>query len=121
MHNQTSYISSLCYAFSMNPVQAPSGTVRLVHQRTLVAGGLSSLLTNRWLLGAADAASRTCGRILYAASRLLLLYAVSTLSGGEKIADTGLANENKAWAMEPDGDPAPTVFTQELCEWAINV
>ena len=97
-------------------VEVPQGRVRLAETHTFVAGGLSSLLTERKVLPVVDAASRVCGSFLFAASRLLLLYAVTTLSKGENFPVTGLANENET---APVGLPAPVVFTQELCDWAL--
>jgi hypothetical protein len=102
-------------------VSLPSGRVHLAQTRTLVAGGLSSLVTCRELVSAFDEASRTCGAFMYATSRLLLFYATTTLSNGEEFHATGLANENKAWKAAGQIGPPPTVFTQELCEWAINI
>ena len=100
-------------------VEVPQGRVRLAETHTFVAGGLSTLLTERRLLPVVDNAARACGSFLFAASRLLLLYAVTTLSKGESFPVTGLANENRAWAAAQTGRAPPVVFTQELCDWAL--
>ena len=109
--------------------QLPKGRVRLAQTHTFVAGGLASLVRSPYrtaFVRAVDGASKTCGALLFVASRLLLLYAADILErDGGVFPNTGLkAGKNAKWK---DADPAlrsphpPVVFTQELCEWALNV
>ena len=116
--------------------EVATGRQTLVNAHTFVAGGLSSLVTSNFrpLVAVVDSASRDCGAILFAASRLLLLYETHTISSGLPFPATGLANENKTWLRQWDaehgershedprfGAEAPVIFTQELCEWAMNI
>ena len=71
------------------------------------------------IVAAADEASRTLGALLYAASRLLLLYITHHIEANIPFPATGLANENKAWVASGEVGEAPVIVTQELCEWAI--
>ena len=119
-----------------SPVEPPDRRVRLGTKHTLVAGGLSSLLVGNdrvRLLDTFDKVSRVAGTVLYAASRLLLLYAhEKLLLEGLPFPPTGLTSEssfghkdNMKWqaARDAPSSPAeaPVVFTQELVEWAMQL
>jgi hypothetical protein len=109
--------------------QLPQGRVRLAQTHTFVAGGLASLVRSPYrtaFVRAVDGASKTCGALLFVASRLLLLYAVDVLErDGGVFPETGLkAGKNEKWATsdpETRSPHPPVVFTQELCEWSLNV
>ena len=120
-----------CRGPASHPVELPSGRVRLGEKHTFVTG-LSTILTDAVRKPVSDAlndASRVCGTILHAASRLLLLYATEVLAEGIAFSHTGLTSgqsfghkDNIAWhgTAPPAGD-APYIFTQELCGWAMSV
>ena len=118
---------------SFHPVDAPNGRVKLGEKHTLLAGGLLTVLRDGVRKPLSDTigdASRVCGKVLYAASRLLLLYATDTLAWGDKpFHTTGLGSAqsighkaNMEWhGGAPANGDAPFVFTQELCEWSMSV
>jgi len=116
------------------PVESPKGRVKLGVKHTLVAGGLSNLLVGdhrAQLVHTLDEVSCVAGTVLYAASRLLLLYATEKLVEGSSFPPTGLTSsssfghkENMKWrgtaSVSPPGE-APVVFTQELVGWATQL
>ena len=117
------------------PVEPPRGRVRLETKHTLVAGGLSTVLASGdarpQIIAALDDASCVAGTVLYAASRLLLLYCTQTLAEGGSFSPTGLTSsasfghkDNQKWrgtASDMPPGEAPVVFTQELVCWAVQM
>ena len=90
--------------------QLPSGRVTLDEKHTLVAGGLSSILQARHrakILKAADSGSRAVGAVLFAVSRLLILYFTHLISNDLPVPSTTGDHEG--------------IFTQELLDYAMAI